>query len=176
MPALPNPWIDRLLVELAIFDDCSKDLLTPQKLKFDACANLLREQPFLRTEISLQLRYGRQRARKLLVDIHQQLGSDAFLLCALAIPITDLVRSEIKSTFTQYRDWWNSVLHPLGLQQISGRLCLDIPFAQIASEKHHSSKDNGEGATVQPVLRQCHELTENLGRIITQKKKSPTRV
>jgi len=65
----------------------------------------------------------------------------------LAIPITILKNSQIKSTFAQYRDWWNSVSHPIGLQQISDRLCDDIPFTKFSIVKKDLRGENGEGSS-----------------------------
>jgi hypothetical protein len=145
MSTLPNSWTSRLSVELATFEDRSSALLAPQKAAFDLCDALLKEDSLARTDKSGALRYARRRARNFLVDVYQQLGSDAFLLCALAIPITHISREQPKQTFSGYRDWWASVSHPPGLRQLSDQLCKGISFSHLSLKEKRSLGENSEG-------------------------------
>jgi hypothetical protein len=142
-------WIDRLTVELGTFDDDSHNLLSDQSLAFDTYAVLIREeQPMEEPKHCVQYRYERRRARRFLVDVYSQMGSGAFVLCALAIPITDLSHIKPKERFPQYRKWWRSVPHPAGLSRIADQLCKDLPFTQDHSGKKRSLGETAQGTNI----------------------------
>lgn len=145
MSCLPKGWTDRLTIELATFDDASQSLLLSQQRAFETCMHLLQDDPLSHTEVTIQYRYVRQRARTFLIDVYEQLDSDAFLLCALAIPITLLSHAQLKTTFTQYRNWWNSVLHPLGLKRIADQLCKGISFTPGSTSRKRQLKEEAQG-------------------------------
>jgi hypothetical protein len=70
-------------------------------------------------------RFGRIRARKLLLQVLRLLGEEAFFLCATAIAITRLARIS-DETVLEMHQWWNSIGKcPNGLIVKAKEICND---------------------------------------------------
>ena len=119
-----NDWlIEQLEKEKATFDEETCPLLSWQIDSFAACCDLLREDAVSLEKRSKQRRSERLRARAFLVDVFLAVGSEVFLLCVFAVPISKLEKISPKDTIPKLRTWWKTTSHPPGLTATAMKLC-----------------------------------------------------
>ena len=137
------PLLERLELEKSTFDDDAHPLLRRQQDAFQLCCDFLRDNPMSQTQKSTKHRYSRLRTRTFLLDVYTGLGADVFLLCSLAVSITDLSTMQHKSTFPKLREWWKTTLHPRGLTEAANELCAANSIGALATppKKRQSPED-----------------------------------
>jgi hypothetical protein len=128
-----NWFFEQLEKERAAFEDESCPLLSWQVDSFAICYNLLREDAESLAKRSKQRRSERLRARTLLVDVFLAIGSEVFLLCVLAAPISKLEKISPKSDIPKIRTWWKTASHPHGLTEIATELCETYSIRTLVS-------------------------------------------
>ncbi len=116
-------FFERLEMERATFDDEAHPLPKYQKDAFESCCKLLQEDAASLAQRSKQHRSSRLRARTLLIDVFNGLGTEVFLLCTLATTITKLSTITHSDLFPKLRAWWKTAEHPHGLTECANGLC-----------------------------------------------------
>jgi hypothetical protein len=153
--------MERLELEKSTFDDDAHPLLRHQQDAFQLCCDLLRDNPMSQTQKSTKHRYSRLRARTFLLDVFTGLGADVFLLCTLAVSITDLSKISHKSTFPTLREWWKTALHPRGLTEVANEICAANSIGTLATPpKKRQSPEDLIGVPVPFIPHVIHMLTE----------------
>jgi len=120
------------------------------------------------TQNSTKHRYSRLRARTFLLDVFTGLSSEVFLLCTLAVSITDLSKISHKNIFPTLREWWKTASHPRGLIEVANELCAANSIGTLATppKKRQSSEDFiGVRAPFIPMDSRC---LLNSGSIVEQ--------
>lgn len=115
--------IEQLEKELGNFDDETRSLISAQEEKFELCKQLLEEDSATLAAKSYQTQRKRIRARSTLGDIFHGLGSEVFVLCALAASVTNLGSLTQRGLIPELRKWWQSTPHPNGLAEVAEELC-----------------------------------------------------
>lgn len=115
--------IQRLDLERQKFDENTQVLQPNQVGAFNKCRDLLRESAVSLKGRQRQSRSRRLQARTLLSNIFLELGSEVFLLCALARIITTLGEKPPDNLITKLQSWWASVSHPQRLTQLANEIC-----------------------------------------------------
>jgi hypothetical protein len=98
------------------FTDQYRPLLTAQATALEKANTLIAESPE-----SLKRNYPRKKANSILNDIKNCIGSDVYVLCALATTASALGTSNLGDYVSSIGSWWQGVQHPRGLTMISER-------------------------------------------------------
>ena len=122
--------LERLEIERSTFDDTAHPLAKYQQDGFHLCCDLLRENIVPKPT---KHGYARLRARTLLLDVFAGIGAEVFVLCTLAMPITDLSKVPHKHTVPKLREWWKKALHPPGLTTTATELCAVYAIETLAT-------------------------------------------
>lgn len=108
----PISWlIAQLKKEKEHFEDEVNWLAYGQVKRVEACDDLLKEGTNSLAKGSKKRRSARLRVRSLLVDAFLDVGQEVFLLCTLAVTISNLATIQLGSLVPKLRDWWKSVSH-----------------------------------------------------------------
>ena len=133
--------VDQLETERSTFDENAYPLAKYQQDAFQLCCDLLRE-----PNVSKPTKrdYARLRARTLLLDVFTGLGAEVFVLCTLAVSITDLSKVPHKHALPTLREWWKKASHPPGLTVTATDLCVAnaIGTLDAPGRKRLSPEDN----------------------------------
>ena len=128
--SLADEFLTKIKVEEANFDDCIYPLNGDQLVALDVCCKLFRQGS---TNLSKAQRYRQLRARKLLQHVFLHHGAELFLLCALAVSVTDLGKQDQKILLPKLRSWWKGIEINAGLAATAGRLCADNKVGELVS-------------------------------------------
>lgn len=152
---------ERLEPEKSTFDDTPHPLLGYQQDAFQRCCDLLRDSTMSQTQKPTKHLYSRLRARTFLLDVFTGLGAEVFLLCVLAVSITDLSKIPHRGIFPTLREWWKTATHPRGLTETANELCASISITSMTTPpKKRRSPDNSIGTRVPLMLHVILILTE----------------
>ena len=143
-----NSLIQDLNTELSYFDDNSTPLLSSQLDSYTVVYSLLTQTD---DNLSKQRRSERARLRNLLTDVFLILGTEVFLLCAIAIPITKLSTADQKAFIHELRLWWDSSPRPRGLTIQAASLCSPVAFHLVSTRKQKFSDLGFNGLSLFPV-------------------------
>lgn len=153
--------IERLDLKKSTFDDEAHPLLKHQQDAFHLCWDLLRDNPMSQMQKSTKHRYSRLRARTFLFDVFTGLGADVFLLCTLAVSITDLSKLPHKSAFPTLREWWKTALHLRGLTEAANEICAINSIKTLATPpKKRQFPEELIGVPVLFIFHVIHLFTE----------------
>ncbi|KAI8628766.1 hypothetical protein F5Y19DRAFT_437224 [Xylariaceae sp. FL1651] len=130
--------IETLDSELACFNDNSTPLFSSQLDSYTSAYKLVTENTD--NNLSRQRRSERARARDLLTDVFLILGSEVFLLCAIAIPTSKLTTIDSRVFIQQLRVWWASSPRPRGLTTHAASLCSSVATHLVTARKRKFSE------------------------------------
>jgi hypothetical protein len=120
-------WLlEEIEKQSATFADTQQEMLSHQRKAFQTWQDLLQEAEESLNKRSKQRRSERIRARNLLVDIHSDIGPEAFLLCAIATSISRWATISPEVIIPKLRAWWQTALRPKGLTTIATSLCSSV--------------------------------------------------
>lgn len=131
--SLNSSIIQLLEQEVAAFGDDHSPLLSYQIDAFNSHVSVLQEDDTSLAERSRQRRYERLRARDLLTDIFVGVGSEAFVLCTLAVPITTCGKATPRTFVPLLRNWWKSISRPRALTLAAAELCETYAIGALVS-------------------------------------------
>ena len=130
--AYSSDWlIEQLETAKSTFDDETSTLPTHQQNTFSKVYNSLRDP----SAISSSQKSRVARVHALLMDAYVQLGSEVFLLCALATTITNLSSVPQRGLITCLRRWWTTTSHPHGLTAVASEICDQYAIESLVSRK-----------------------------------------
>jgi hypothetical protein len=128
---LSNHWlIEKLEAVRATFEnDTYKSLLSHKSLK--KCYDLLLEKKTILEGQTKSKRSRRQRVRNIFMEVFRSVGSEVFVLCVLAAPITKLSETKLEDILADIQTWWNTAEHPQELTVAAERFCADNSISAL---------------------------------------------
>ncbi|KAF1992732.1 hypothetical protein P154DRAFT_528256 [Amniculicola lignicola CBS 123094] len=108
---------------LAAFDEDPCPLLSYQIDAFRSYLKILLENEDSLEVQPKQRRSEKKRVRNVLADIFVGVGTEVFILCTIAIPVSYLSAKATKNLVPELRHWWRTAPRPRALSQIATQLC-----------------------------------------------------
>ena len=128
---LSNHWLIGKLeaVRVTFENDTHKPLLPHKSLK--KCYDLLFEKKAILEGQTKSKRSRRQRVRNIFMEVFRSVGSEVFVLCILAAPITKLSEIKLEDILADIQTWWNTAEHPQELTVAAEQFCVDNSISAL---------------------------------------------
>ncbi|PTU22251.1 hypothetical protein P175DRAFT_0529287 [Aspergillus ochraceoroseus IBT 24754] len=118
-------FVDFLEKERKTFNEHKLPLLTYQDNRLHSCLRLLDEDP-LSTTMSDTQRWGRSRARRILLEVLRRHGDSTFLLFAISASVSTIQKMS-DDTVLEVHQWFNNITdYPIGL---------NVPLGAVDAKK-----------------------------------------